>query len=102
VKTYGFFEQLTIPGIAGIVFGVFFSSLLAYYLYFWGLKHFLASETGIFSYVDPVVGVLIAIPLVHEYPNPIFLVGSFLIFFGIFLSENRIHYHPVHKLFTRG
>lgn len=101
VGQYGFLPNIDIPTITGIVFGVFLSSLLAYYLLFVSLKYFPASETGIFMYIDPVVTFFIAIPLLHEIPTPAFVFGSILIFVGIYIVEGRIHYHPLYKLFER-
>lgn len=93
-----FLQNLQWQGIIGILFGGIFSSLLGYLLFFFGLTHIKASETTIFSYIDPVAAVLIAAPLLHEFPTPIFLLGSFLIFFGIFIAEGRLHWHPFQKL----
>lgn len=92
------FAQLNLNGWVGIIFGVFFSSALAYFLSNEGIRKINAEEVGLFTYIDPVVAVLIAIPLVGEYPNLYFFLGSLLVFGGIFLAEGRLHWHPVHKL----
>lgn len=98
VHRYGLLPQLSFPGITAIFIGGVFSSLIAYSCYYWGLKHISASETSIFAYIDPIAGVIIAAPLIHEYPNVFFLAGSILVFLGIFISEGRLHYHPLLKL----
>ncbi len=90
------FSELNIQGWTGIVFGVFFSSALAYYLYYYGLSKLLSQEIGLFTYIDPVVAVLIAIPLLAEYPTIYFFIGSLLVFGGIYIAEKRIHYHRVY------
>ena len=92
------FSQLNINGWVGIVFGVLFSSALAYGLYMYGISKIHAQEVGIFTYIDPVIAVLLAIPLLGEYPTPIFFVGSLCIFVGILIAEGRVHWHPIHKL----
>ena len=89
--------QLNAQGWTGILFGVFLSSALAYYLYNYGMSKIKTQEVGLFSYIDPVVAVLIAMPLIHEYPTSYFVVGTLLVFGGIFLAEGRIHWHPIHK-----
>ncbi len=99
IQTYGLLPQLAFPGIVGILFGSILSSYIGYYFFFWGLKYLPASELSVFTYIDPIAGVLIAMPLLHEYPNTFFLFGSFLVFLGIYIAEGRIHYHPLHKLF---
>lgn len=92
------FYELNVHGWLGIIFGVFFSSALAYFLFNYGISKIKTQEVGLFTYIDPVVAVLIAIPLVHEYPTFYFFAGSVLVFGGIFLAEGRLHWHPFHKL----
>lgn len=91
-------RSLHTPGIVGLVFGIVLSSFLAYLLYEWGVERIDASETGVFTYIDPVVATVIAIPLLGETITPLFILGSFFVFSGIFVAEGRIHYHPFHKL----
>ena len=92
------FSQLNGNGWLGIIFGIFFSSALAYGLFNYGISKIHAQEVGIFSYIDPVIAMLLAIPLLGEYPSPIFFVGSFCVFIGIVVAEGRVHWHPLHRL----
>ncbi|MBI5123651.1 DMT family transporter [Candidatus Roizmanbacteria bacterium] len=89
---------LSVAGWTGIIFGIFFSSALAYSLFYYGVSRLKAQEVGIFTYIDPVAAIVIAAPLLHEYPNLFYIFGSVLIFGGIYLAEGRIHWHPWHKL----
>lgn len=84
--------------ITGILFGAILCSTVAYFLFFWALKYMPASETGVFVYLDPIVTVLIALPLLGERPDTFYYIGSLFIFFGIYVAEGRIHYHPIHLL----
>lgn len=92
------FSQLNFQGIIGIIYGVFFSSAIAYFLFYYGVSKLKAQEVGIFTYLDPVVAVLIAGPLLGERPDFFYFLGSFLVFLGIFISEGRIHWHPIDKI----
>lgn len=92
------FSQLNGNGWMGIIFGVLLSSALAYGLYMYGMSKIAAQEVGIFTYIDPVIAVILAIPLLGEYPTPLFFVGSLLVFIGILIAERRLHWHPIHKL----
>ncbi len=92
------FMMLDVRGIIGIIFGAFFSSLAAYSLYNYGLSKINAEEIGLFTYIDPVIAVLIAAPLLNEYPTLYFFIGALLVFGGIFFAEGRVHWHPVHRL----
>ena len=90
--------QLNIQGWTGILFGVFLSSALAYFLFNYGIAKIKTQEVGLFTYIDPIIAVLIAIPLLGEIPTSHFFIGSALVFGGIFIAEERIHWHPFHKL----
>lgn len=92
------FSQLNVQGWTGIVYGVVFSSALAYFLFNYAMSKLQAQEVGLFTYVDPIAAVIIAMPLLGEYPNLYFVVGSLLVFWGIYVAEGRIHWHPFHKL----
>ncbi len=104
-------EYLTIPdlyaaldwrGYLGIVFGSVFSSAMAYGLFAWGLSKIDATDTAIFSYVDPIVGTILGAVLLQEPISGPFVAGALLIFTGIFIAEGRIHYHPIRKIFLLG
>jgi drug/metabolite transporter (DMT)-like permease len=100
----GFFTSIThlnFQATAGIFYETIFSSVIAYYFYYYGLKYIKASEVGIFSYVDPLATIFIAIPLLSEKITNLYILGSFLVFLGIFIAEERIHYHPIHLLFRK-
>lgn len=96
--TVGLLPSLDIRGIVGITFGVLFASILAHSFYIWGIGKIAASEIGIFSYIDPVAAIIIAVPLLGETVTVPFLIGSALVFLGIFIAESRIHWHPLHRL----
>ncbi|OGK62578.1 hypothetical protein A2334_03625 [Candidatus Roizmanbacteria bacterium RIFOXYB2_FULL_38_10] len=92
------FAMIDYRGWMGIIFGVVFSSAIAYGCFNYGVSKIDAQEVGIFSYIDPVIAILLAIPLVHEYPTLSFYIGTFFVFVGILLAEGRIHWHPIHRL----
>lgn len=92
------FYALDYRGWTGLIFGIFLSSALAYYLFEWGTQKIEAQEIGLFTYIDPLIAVIIAIPLLGEKITLVFILGSLLVFFGISLAEGRLHYHPFHKL----
>ena len=98
---FGFLPHLSFQGLTGIVYGSVFSSLTAYYLLYWGLHYIRASEISVFTYIDPVAAIVIAIPLLNEYPSPLFITGALFVFFGVYVAEGRLNYHPIHKLFAK-
>lgn len=98
VTKYGFLPNLNLAGIVGIFFGALLSSAVAYHLYYVALKQLHATDVSVFVYMDPVVTILIAAPLLGERPDSTFLIGALLVFGGIFIAEGRLHWHPLHRL----
>lgn len=94
VKKVGFLPNLELPGLVGILFGVFLCSAIAYFLFDWAVKQLYAQEVGVFAYLDPIIAIIIAIPLLGEIPTPAYFLGSILVFLGIFIAQSRIPYHP--------
>ncbi len=92
------FDTVDYRGWLGLGFGIFLSSALAYSLFDWGIKKIDAQEVGLFYYIDPIIAAMIAIPFLGEVITSVFLLGSLLVFSGIFIAEGRLHYHPLHKL----
>lgn len=96
-----FLSNITLPVVVGVAFGSILCSTLAYFLFFWALKYMPAAETGIFVYLDPIITVLVALPLLGEVPDTFYYIGSIFVFFGIYIAEGRLHYHPIHLLKRR-
>lgn len=84
--------------IIGIFFGAVLATAIAHSIYAYGIKFIKASEVGVFTYVDPVATIIVAVPLLHEEITPLYLAGAAFVFLGIFIAEGRLHYHPFHKL----
>lgn len=91
--------QIHSYSVLGILFGALIATTIAHSIYNFGIKNVKASEVGIFNYVDPLTTIIVAIPLLGEQITSPYILGSILVFFGIFVAEGRIHYHPIHKLF---
>jgi len=96
VSKYGFLTNINFQGIFGIVFGIFFSSITAYFLQTYALKFLTAADVGVFTYLDPVVTILIAAPLLGEFPDAVFVFGAVMVLLGILMAEGRFHWHPFH------
>lgn len=89
---------LNIKSLTGIFYAVILSSVFAHYFLYFGLKNIKVSETGVFTYVDPIATILVAIPLLHEVITESYLIAAVLVFLGIYIAEGRIHYHPFNLL----
>ena len=95
--TIGLLPNLHFQGIVGLIFGTIFSSALAYSLYIFGIKQVSVNETGVFSYIEPIIASLVALPLLGEQINTAYVFGAFMVFLGIYISEAKLHYHPFHR-----
>ena len=99
VLVHGLLPHLNMQGVIGILYGGLFASFTAWLLFFYGLSHELASNTSIFNYTQPIMAILIAAPLLHEFPHTFFFLGAILVFFGMFVAENhrKNHSHQTMK-----
>ncbi|HEX7041932.1 MAG TPA: DMT family transporter [Patescibacteria group bacterium] len=98
---YGFLTNLNFQGIFGILYGALLTSFFAWFVFFWALKHMSASSTAVFDYIQPVVSVIVAIPLVHEIPNAFFLIGASLVIGGMYFAENHKSHPHLHHIMMR-
>ncbi len=92
---------LDLRGISGLIFGAVFSSFIAYSIWGFAAEKITASQIGLYMYVNPIITVLIAIPLLGEKITPPFIIGTLLAVLGIYVAEGRIPYLPIHHKYAR-
>lgn len=101
IQTPTLYAALDWRGYMGLAFGSVLSSAAAYSLYAWGLSKITATDTSLFTYLDPIVGTIIGVTFLHEPLTSLFLFGAVLIFSGIGVAEGRLHYAsgklPIHR-----
>ncbi len=102
VKTPLLYQMLDWRGVFGIAYGAIFSSTVGYTLFAWALARVSATDSSMFTYIDPVAGTILSYFLLHEPITAPFLAGSVFIFGGILVAEGRLHYHPIHRLILLG
>ena len=69
-----------------LVLGMFHTGF-AYALYFGSMKALRAQTIAIFSYIDPVIAILISVTILHEPFSWLSAAGSVLILGAAFVSE---------------
>ncbi|MCL5432678.1 MAG: DMT family transporter [Patescibacteria group bacterium] len=84
-------NNLSLSSFFGIAYGIFLSSLAAYLLWQWGLSKSCESCAGFFFYLDPISSTVASVILLSEKITWAFILGSVLIFLGLFIAERR---HP--------
>jgi drug/metabolite transporter (DMT)-like permease len=76
-------------GWTSLLYMAVFSSVLCYLIYYYALSHASASRVAAFSYVQPIVATLMAIPLLGERVTRPLIIGGGLVFLGVLLAASR-------------
>lgn len=92
------YQLLDWRGFMGIGFGAVLSSAVAYSLYAFALTKITATDSSLFTYLDPIVGTAMGAILLKEPVTAYFILGCILIFGGILLAEGRLPHYPIGKL----
>lgn len=77
------------PALPGIVYMAIFGSIVAFWAYQEGQKRIEASEAAIFSYLQPVFALPLAVLWLKEPLSPATILASVIIATGVFFSEKR-------------
>lgn len=75
---------------AGMVYFAVFPSILAYLFWNLGVQQVGANRAGLFLYLVPVFGIVLAITFLGERVHLFHLVGATLIFSGIYISTTGV------------
>lgn len=81
------YSLFTTNAIWGVLFMAIFSSVIAYFTHLYGLSKIEASEAEVFTYLQPIFTVPVAIFFLHEKISVPFLTGVFFIVLGVSISE---------------
>lgn len=63
------------------------TTVVSYTIYSWVLQYMEPSRVAVVNYVQPVVVILISVPLLGEHPTRHLLVGGVLVLVGVYLAE---------------
>ena len=87
-QSVGFpFRQLSWATWASVLYMAAFPSVLCYLIYYYALAHIPASRVSAFSYLQPLLATLLAIPLLGENPTTSLVAGGCLVLVGVFVAE---------------
>lgn len=81
--------EATSAAWAHLGFQVLIVSFASFLLWFWLLRHYLATPLGVFSFLTPVFGVVLGIWLLDEPVELGFVLGSGLVLAGILLVSGH-------------
>ncbi len=81
------YSAVTAAGWAGLVYMAALPSVLCYLIYYWALIYIPASRVSSFSYLQPLIATLLAVPLLGESITQWVALGGMLVLGGVFVTE---------------
>ncbi len=81
------FSSVTWGAWASMLYMSLCSSVLAYLIYYYALSKLSASRISAFSYLQPLIATVVAIPTLGEQPTTSLAFGGSLVMLGVFLAE---------------
>lgn len=79
--------DLTAVPVLGILYMSVFSSIIAYFIFEWGINVAKVSDSAVFSYLGPLFTIPTAFILLGETPSKAALAGMAVIAGGVFIAE---------------
>jgi drug/metabolite transporter (DMT)-like permease len=74
-------------GWAGLFYMSAFSSVAAYLLFYWTLRHMSASRVAAVNYFQPLGAIVFSAIFIGEVPTRFLLAGAALVLIGVYLAE---------------
>ncbi|MDO9432134.1 MAG: DMT family transporter, partial [Phenylobacterium sp.] len=68
-------------------------TLISYVVWFWLLRHYLASRLSILSFLTPLFGVVFGVMILNEPLEPPFVMGAILVLVGVSLVSGAEFLH---------
>lgn len=90
-----FVPTMSIYVIFAILFTAIANTVVAYTIYNESLHRVKASDVGLLSYLAPVSALLIAVPLLGEWPSIWFVMGTILVLYGVWIAERKVRKNRV-------
>ncbi len=81
--------HLTPVGVGAVLFQGVVVSFISYFVWFWLLRHYQASQLAVLSFMTPLFGVTLGILLLGEPVSPHFMGGAVLVLLGITLVNGE-------------
>jgi drug/metabolite transporter (DMT)-like permease len=81
------YARVTWVAWASLVYMAVFPSVVCYSIYYYALTYIPASRVSAFSYLQPLLAIVMAIPLLGEQPTKSLVAGGALVLAGVFLAE---------------
>lgn len=87
-RALGFdFGAVTLSGWLALIYMAVFPSVLAYLIYYYALTYIPASRVSAFTYAQPPIATLLAVPLLGESITHSLVFGGTLVLAGVYVTE---------------
>jgi drug/metabolite transporter (DMT)-like permease len=83
------YASVTITGWASVLYMAAFPSVVCYLIFYWVLMYIPASRVSAFSYAQPLIATLMAVPVLGESVTLAVAGGGALVLLGVALTERR-------------
>jgi drug/metabolite transporter (DMT)-like permease len=83
-------NQIPLSALWGVLYMAILGSVVAYFTYIYGFSKIEASEATLFTYLEPIFAIPVAIVFLKETVSPPFLFGALLTAVGVIISELRV------------
>jgi len=81
------FTAVSASAWLSVAYMAVFSSVVSYLIYNYALSHIAASRVSAFSYLQPLLATLLAIPILGEHVTIYLLAGGALVLAGVYITE---------------
>ncbi len=81
------FTAVSAAAWLSVAYMAVFSSVVSYIIYNYALSHIAASRVSAFSYLQPLLATLLAIPILGEHVTIYLLAGGALVLAGVYVTE---------------
>lgn len=81
------FSHVSLAAWMSVLFMAAFPSVICYLIYYYVLKYIPASRASAFSYLQPVIATLVAIPVLGEHVTTLLVGGGALTLTGVYVTE---------------
>lgn len=90
-------QQVTFLGIFGLLYITVLSSIVAYFLFEWGLGKSNANTANLFQYIEPLVATFLGVMILGENIRFTFVIGAIFVGLGAFWGTFSKPHHQRFK-----
>ncbi len=83
------YSGVGVVGWFGVAYTAILTSVIAYTLWYWGIKHFSPSRVAVFMYLQPVVAAILAYFIFNERLSSGSIISGIIILAGVFITQRE-------------